>query len=476
MRLRRWYAAPAVMVGFALFGLTACGGSGSHAQRSATMAASPGAKVFSQAQCGGCHTLAAAGASGTIGPNLDQLAPGVSTVVRQVEDGGGGMPSFRSKLTSTQIRDVAAYVAGAAKRTGPSMKIPLSLAASFKPNDETLASCGTSDTCIQQAFGNLSYYDGPHAALARFAADIKSNSTVRAGCRLIAHAIGAGGFLHFHRDAGKAFVAAGNLGMTCWSGYYHGILQRAFLGVAETKAALASASRRLCSGPAVHTNTFVLYQCMHGLGHGLMIYTGYNLPLALRTCDHLQTTWDQSSCTGGVFMENLQSSLGITSPWVKRGDPLYPCDVVARRDKLYCYLMVTSHLLDVTGRSWQKTASWCRRVESGWVATCFQSFGRDASGQTLQNAAKIIRICRLAGRYAGDCVYGAARDITSMDAGARRSGPFCQRVPGDLRGECFYGVGTILGGFQAYAPGRRALCRAAAPHRYWANCFRGARA
>ncbi len=69
---------------------------------------------------------------------------------------------------------------------------------------------------------------------------------------------------------------------------------------------------------------FIAYQCVHGLGHGLMIYTGYDLPLALATCDKLATSWDQTSCTGGVFMENLQTSYGTTSQWLKDDNPLVP--------------------------------------------------------------------------------------------------------------------------------------------------------
>lgn len=36
----------------------------------------PGAQVFANNGCGGCHTLAAAGTSGVTGPNLDEVLPG----------------------------------------------------------------------------------------------------------------------------------------------------------------------------------------------------------------------------------------------------------------------------------------------------------------------------------------------------------------------------------------------------------------
>jgi mono/diheme cytochrome c family protein len=68
------------------------------------------AALFTQ-NCASCHTLAAANAKGTIGPNLDQLKPPEAVVVRQVTDGGGGMPAFGGRLSTAQIAAISAYVA-----------------------------------------------------------------------------------------------------------------------------------------------------------------------------------------------------------------------------------------------------------------------------------------------------------------------------------------------------------------------------
>ena len=69
-----------------------------------------GKSIFA-ANCSSCHTLKAAGANGTVGPNLDQLKPDQARVQHQVEVGGGVMPAFKGKLTDTQISAVAKYVA-----------------------------------------------------------------------------------------------------------------------------------------------------------------------------------------------------------------------------------------------------------------------------------------------------------------------------------------------------------------------------
>ncbi len=71
---------------------------------------SAGKQVFASAGCSGCHTLKAAGASGNVGPNLDQKKPAYDKIVHQVEVGGGPMPAFKGQLSDAQIHDVAAFV------------------------------------------------------------------------------------------------------------------------------------------------------------------------------------------------------------------------------------------------------------------------------------------------------------------------------------------------------------------------------
>jgi len=70
-----------------------------------------GKQVFASAGCAGCHTLKAAGSSGNVGPNLDQLKPSYEAAVKQVTNGGGAMPAFKDQLSQKQIEDVAAFVA-----------------------------------------------------------------------------------------------------------------------------------------------------------------------------------------------------------------------------------------------------------------------------------------------------------------------------------------------------------------------------
>jgi mono/diheme cytochrome c family protein len=76
--------------------------------------ATAGKAVFESAGCTACHTLSAAGSTGTVGPNLDQAKPSFDLVVQRVTLGQGGMPSFKDQLQPQQIADVAEFVSSSA--------------------------------------------------------------------------------------------------------------------------------------------------------------------------------------------------------------------------------------------------------------------------------------------------------------------------------------------------------------------------
>jgi mono/diheme cytochrome c family protein len=69
-----------------------------------------GKALFKAKGCNACHTLKDAGATGTVGPDLDVSKPSLGRVVDRVLNGKGAMPPFKSQMTQQQVADVAAYV------------------------------------------------------------------------------------------------------------------------------------------------------------------------------------------------------------------------------------------------------------------------------------------------------------------------------------------------------------------------------
>jgi mono/diheme cytochrome c family protein len=69
-----------------------------------------GASIFSSSGCAACHTLAAAGSTGTAGPNLNTAKPALALIEFRVKNGGLDMPPFGSSLSNQQIADLATWI------------------------------------------------------------------------------------------------------------------------------------------------------------------------------------------------------------------------------------------------------------------------------------------------------------------------------------------------------------------------------
>ena len=260
-RARSLAAAGAVAVAALL--MTSCAGDRS-AEKGDPVA---GKRLFESSGCAGCHTFKAAGSKGTVGPDLDAVRASPARVVQQLNKPGGIMPSFATKLSEREKRDIATFV-GAGNVSGKAVASP------FAPDGKRLDDCRSGDTeCLEQSFGNLVYHRGPKPALDQLQRMIATNSDVAADCHRIAHRMGSAALTRYKDRVAPAFIAGTPV---CASGYYHGIIERAFLGQPTNRIAIVA--RQLCNDPKIQAQRFLFYQCIHGLGHGLMIYSGYDLP------------------------------------------------------------------------------------------------------------------------------------------------------------------------------------------------------
>jgi hypothetical protein len=355
---------------------------------------------------------------------------------------------------------------------GASSSRPLHpVAGKFKPDDTRLASC-TDQPCFEQAYGNIAYYEGPKAAFSLIEKQYAGGADPN--CHRIVHMVGAGALARNHGNVARTFAEGSSL---CWSGYYHGVLERAFADVKSFDAdSLGAKSRALCADRRVRASSWLTYQCLHGLGHGLMITTGLQLPLSLDVCRRLDGAWEQTACKGGVFMENFITSYGGQSPYVRDNDPLYPCDWVAERDKYTCYQQATTRILRVVGTDWAKVAETCSRAEPEWITTCFGSLGQNASVQGFRKPTKIVETCAFARPYGGEreCIRYAAMDIAGTYSGGREASMLCRKTSPDIRGGCYEAIGRMLRHLRNTKAARRAECLSIAANlRYAAQCVAG---
>jgi hypothetical protein len=345
------------------------------------------------------------------------------------------------------------------------------VAGTFEPDDTTLAEC-SDQRCYEQAYGNIAFRQGPKRAFALTENQFPGGADPN--CHRIAHAIGAAALARNEGNVARTFAEGSS---ACWSGYFHGVLERAFIGLRSYDAkSLGVKARGLCSQGSVRDSSWLNYQCLHGLGHGLMITTGYQLPLVLEVCDELGGAFARTSCKGGVFMENILTSYGGQSPWVRDDDPLYPCTLVEPRHKYPCYQNATTRILRVVGPDWKKIAEICTQADAEFVTTCFGSYGQNASVAAFRKLRPTVATCAIARPYDGEeeCFRYAAMDLTGTYSSGTKAAALCDAARAAIRGSCYEAIGLMLRRLKPTGVAQRSECRAvASAPRYAARCIAG---
>ena len=255
-------------------------------------------------------------------------------------------------------------------------------------------------------------------------------------CHQRAHTLGR---MAYDLFGAAAFSLSGH---ECQSGGYHGATEAFFrdhgtLNLHEDIALVCGES----------LNPFFRHQCVHGVGHGLMAWTTYELLDSLAFCDGLGSSQDQRSCYSGVFMENvvggLSGSMGHTTEYLS-DDPHFPCDVVDDKHVADCYFYQTSHMVALFGVDFEKVANTCAEAPKGAQWLCFQSMGRDVGGTYRGQPAESIRACAFSpnAEHRLNCLDGAVQDSFWDAGGADNALAFCALLEAHTeKSRCY---GTII--------------------------------
>jgi hypothetical protein len=239
---------------------------------------------------------------------------------------------------------------------------------------------------------------------------------------------------------------------------------------------------------------WVLFQCVHGMGHGLTMFYSHNLPRALTDCDLLAEGWDRESCYGGAFMESI---INATTPHhpasrlaaeghhhadakpfkaIEPNDPLYPCSIMADRYLHACYQMQTSVMLNLNKGDIGHAARSCERAPAQVRPVCFQSLGRDATSYTARDPQKTVALCHKAREpFRPACYFGAAKALVDWTATTDAALAFCRIVANEAGGPtCYQALGEEIATLLATTAERDAQCRRAEEEWAVAACRHGA--
>jgi hypothetical protein len=326
----------------------------------------------------------------------------------------------------------------------------------------------------------------------------------------LAHMVGIRGY-RGQATAGESLAACTTLYQ---SGCYHGVVQAYFSELAQGNADVLDGDGvgALCAPYRDRdADRWLLFQCLHGVGHGVMLVHGGHLPNALEACDLLPVAWEREVCYGGAFMENVMSVIaphhahvGPPAGHHEHGAPAtddagqeppdhdphghehhapehhghratpaepfapidpddlhYPCSALDARYQLACYDMQTATMLHLLDHDIGATAAACREAPDPILrSVCHRSLGRDINAMTNRDHRRSADLCALAGPSdRPSCHTGVVKNVIDVTADVATGIPYCSLTPaGPEREACFRAIGEQAAVLIAEAAGRARLC------------------
>ncbi|HYW14178.1 MAG TPA: hypothetical protein VE871_19590 [Longimicrobium sp.] len=348
---------------------------------------------------------------------------------------------------------------------------------------------GGKDACLERMLVSLVEQAGVARSMEVLDSLAAADPEVANGAHPLAHGLGIAAY-RSPETVAATFAACPASQM---SGCSHGVVQGYFLDLLRQGRGVGTAELdALCDAHA--ESQFLLSQCAHGAGHGLMAVHQNHVPMALAACDLATRHSVRENCYSGVFMENVvnvthphhtagghatvqggdaadgHGGHGAAQPastgahahgaaaqgghdahaghvaagaqamqhgeWValKPDDLQYPCNVVGEKYQQSCYAMQTSAVMYFNHGNVAATARMCERAE-GFLSTCFMSLGRDITAWANRDHDRTREMCARVGEAAAGrarvwCAQGAVTTLVNYTSDSGEGMRFCLGVAG----------------------------------------------
>lgn len=258
--------------------------------------------------------------------------------------------------------------------------------------------------------------------------------------------------------------------------------------------------QRAPGGPGAYT------MCFHGFGHGVLAYTGYDIPSAIELCSRVGTEKygnnEFHQCVGGMVME-MHDGVHDPDAWLPQkekfldlDDPLKICqsDYMPDEAKYFCYVYITPYIFDAAGAQngnptpeiFSKAFSYCDDIkEEKYRLVCYGGLGKEfvvlAQSRDIRNVgqmkneqlSQVVEWCELAAVEDGvrSCIFESQNSLywggeNEYDVSIR----FCSLMPNATREEvCFEHIFQNVAYYERNEAIKKEICEAV-PNQYVEMC------
>jgi len=258
----------------------------------------------------------------------------------------------------------------------------------------------------------------------------------------------------------------------CGGAVYHGVIQN-FIMIQKFNGAQVEDIdiQSLCPE---NSNPYSIerWQCLHGLGHGLIQLYEYDVLQAVSRCEEFKPGIEQISCSKGIFMQNL-SHYFETETGDFDEDRYYPCNSVPEKYSAPCYHYHVTYLESLNDGELKETFSDCDDiVPEEMVKYCYYGFGRQLSAQSI-DIGELQLVCTIGERseYHKYCLTGMMMTIINVNKNPDLGFFFCSNISEQYKEFCYQGLGRWVQMLHLDQTMRQAECEKAENIVYTQTCL-----
>ncbi|HSW87928.1 MAG TPA: hypothetical protein VLG12_02075 [Candidatus Saccharimonadales bacterium] len=274
-----------------------------------------------------------------------------------------------------------------------------------------------------QEMTNLIDIQNPRVALNRLKEEMTTNPKILFGCHEILHAMGRIAYKKYN-DLSTAMEYRDEV---CVGGYIHGVIE----GYFATSKPNFSTMDMACSKYA--DNSYMRWDCYHGMGHGLMLYTSNDVPQALMGCNVLNKQFDQTACYSGTYMENFNAdTINHPSKYLNLKNPFSICAKDTKHPE-QCYTNAPFAFLNYYNNDYKGALEWCDEAPQQYRNICYEGVGSQITRRNTDS--KTIEVFCRSGeeKKIASCIIGAADWYIGQYNSMAKAQALCQQftVAGD---------------------------------------------
>ncbi len=248
---------------------------------------------------------------------------------------------------------------------------------------------------------------------------LSDDPSVAGTCHPLLHHIGKEAFKKYQTFA----TAMSYQDSFCNSGYSHGVIQQYFSDNLNVESKVTNTCKD-------ETVAFTRWQCIHGIGHGVMYATGDAFDESLELCELLSNSTDIKTCANGVFMEQfiMTDHSGHLREMSHKNTDKSICTQQKKTYQATCLQYAPTAYLEKNKNDYTGAFSYCTDKDELLVVYCISGVGSQAMKEQINDPSKVATICAGAGQdnYIAACISGASSLYVYHHASAAKAYDVCE--------------------------------------------------